>query len=239
MAVDAPAARSAGIAWYSEERWRRFAPLTGVLAVILWILGVAVIESAAGAPPDDAPAAAFVGYYSESGERILTGAFILMIGSALFLWFLGTLRARIRSLEGGGGRLASIVFALGIVVAAMSMAMVAPEAGAGLATSQFDARLEPATAQTFAFAGDGFFVAAEAATAIFFLAAGLAILRTRVLPVWLAWASIVLGIVALIPFLGWAAFVWGLPLWVLISSVLMFTRAESAEGGPETRPAGS
>ncbi len=155
MAMDAAASRGAGTPWYSEERWQRFAPLTGVLAVILWILGIALIESAADTPDDDAAAQAFVDYYEQAGSQLLAGAFVFMVGSALFLWFLGTLRARIHSLEGAAGRLASIVFALGIVIATMSMAMVAPEAGAGLAVEEFGAALEPAAAQTFSFAGTG------------------------------------------------------------------------------------
>ncbi len=106
MAVDAQAHQAMGIPWYSEERWERFAPLTGVLAVILWVVGVAVIESAPGAPPDNAAAGAFVGYYRGAGGQILAGAFILMVGSALFQRGLDTEREvdLVRQLADDGAR---------------------------------------------------------------------------------------------------------------------------------------
>jgi hypothetical protein len=222
VAVDA---RPAGHgSWYSEARWARFAPLAGVLAVILWVIGLSMVETAADQPDDDAQAAAFVQFFEEGAGRLVAGAFLFMVGSAVFLWFLGTLRARVHAGEGGPGRLASIVFAAGIVIAAMSMAFAAPYAAGGFAAGELGVTLDPGAAQALSVLDDGFFIAAEAATAVFFLALAVALLRTRALPVWLAWASLVLGVVALLPWIGWAAFIWGLPLWVLIASVWMFVR---------------
>ena len=234
MAVDA--ARTAGDRWYSERRWVRFAPLTGVLAVILWIIGLSIVETAADQPDTDAAAAEFVTFFDEAAGRLVAGAFLFMLGSAVFLWFLGTLRARIRASEGEPGRIASIVFAAGIVTAAMAMAFMAPHAAGGFAAGEQEAALEPGAAQALFFLDDGFFIAGEAALAIFFLAVGIAALRTDALPVWLAWASLVLGVAALLPWIGWAVFIWGLPLWVLIASIWMFVRP-AAPAAAEARPA--
>jgi hypothetical protein len=51
--------------------------------------------------------------------------------------------------------------------------------------------------------------------------------------VWLAWASLVLAIAAFFPWIGWAVFIWGLPLWILVASVWMLLRP-APEGTRET-----
>jgi hypothetical protein len=205
--------------------WERFAPLTGLLAVVLWVVGVGLMESA-GTPSEDEGAQLLVEHYDENSGVILAGAFLFMLGSVAFLWFLGSLRARFFQAEGGIARLTAVVFATGIVTAVMAIGFAAPEAAAGFAAQEIDPGLEPGAAQAMNILGDGFFIAGEAAVVGFFLAVGLAALRTRALPVWLAWASIVLGIAAVFPWIGWAVFIWGLPLWVIIAGVWLFLRGE-------------
>jgi hypothetical protein len=214
--------------WYSERRWERFASLTGVAAVILWVVGVAILEGGAEMPDEDAGPQAYATYFDEDRTAILSGAFVFMIGSAVFLWFLGSLRARIHVFEGGTGRIASVVFATGIATAVMSLALSVPEAAGALAAEQIDAGLDPAAAQALGTLSDGFFIGGIATVAIFFLAVWIAGLRTRAIPVWLAWASLVLAIAAFFPWIGWAVFIWGLPLWILVASVWMFLRPAPA-----------
>ena len=52
----------------------------------------------------------------------------------------------------------------------------------------------------------------------------IAILRLRVLPVWWAWVSLLVALVLLIPPIGWAALIFGLPIWVLVTSLLLYLR---------------
>lgn len=209
--------------FWSERRWERYACLAGVLAVILWVISVIVIESA-DSPDEDAGGQAIAEYFEADSGAILAGSFIFMLGTAVFIWFLGSLRARLFRGEGGAGRVTSIVFGSGLVVAAMSMGLMAPQAAGALTADETDPSLDPGAAQAFEGLGDGFFVAAEAAVAVFFLAAAVAALRTRALPVWLGWASLVLGIAAMVPWIGWAVYIWGLPLWVLVVSIWLFVR---------------
>lgn len=209
--------------FWSERRWERYAPLAGALAVILWVISVFVIESA-DSPDDDAGGQEIAAYFESEGGTILAGSFIFMLGTAVFLWFLGSLRARLHWAEGGAGRVTSIVFGSGLVVAAMSMGLMAPQAAGGLMVEETNAPMDPGAAQAFEALGDGFFVAAEATVAVFFLAVAVAALRTRALPVWLGWASLVLGIAAIVPWIGWAVYIWGLPLWVLVVSIWLFLR---------------
>jgi hypothetical protein len=233
LAVDRDTNRAAGTPWYSEERWARFAPLTGLLAVVLWVIGLTIGETAADAPDDEAAGAEWVAFFEEGGDRLLAGAFLFAIGSAFFVWFLGLIRTRIHSRE-ANGRLAATVLATGTLMAAMSMGYVVPFAAGGFAAGQLDTPLEAGAAQALAVLDDGFFIAGEAAAAIFFLVVAIAGLRTRAIPVWVAWASLVFGILAFTPWLGWAVFIWGVPLWVLVLSIWMFLRGTPAT---ETRAA--
>ncbi len=211
------------------------APLTGVLAVILWVIGIAVLDSG-DTPDDDAPGQVLAQYFAENDGSILAGSFIFMVGTGVFVWFVGVIRQRIDLAEGGVGRLAPIFFGAGILTAALAMSFVAPSAAASFAAGELNRDLSPGAAEALSILGDGFFIAAEVAVAVFFIAAGVAALRTRAFPAWLGWFSILLGIAALIPWIGWAAFIWGLPLWVLIVSIWAFTRPATPDR-TEVRPA--
>lgn len=212
----------------------RMAPLAGVLAVILWVIGIAFAESAS-APDDDAPASAIAEYFSEESGSILAGSFIFMLGVAAFVWFLGSVRVRYNLTEGTAGRFGTIMFGTGVLTAALAMGMTAPNAAAAFAADNLDRTLEPGAAEALWIVSDGFFIAAEASVVAFFLAAGMGALRFGALPRWLAWASIALAILAVFPWVGWASFIWGLPLWVLATSIWMFMSA-AAPDRVETRP---
>jgi hypothetical protein len=54
------------------------------------------------------------------------------------------------------------------------------------------------------------------------------VLRHAVLPKWLGWLSLLIGIVLLIGPIGWAAFIFATPIWILIVSVLLYMRTPSA-----------
>jgi hypothetical protein len=55
------------------------------------------------------------------------------------------------------------------------------------------------------------------------------VLRTRaVLPRWLAWASLVVALTLLIAPVGWAALIFGFPIWVVIVSVLLWMPGTTA-----------
>lgn len=212
-------------------------PVGGVLALVLWIVGIVIIESA-GAPDEDAAAQVLATYYEENADSILAGSFLFMLGAAVFVWFLGGVRERVARAEAGrgSGRLATAVFGAGLLTAAMAMAFVAPEAAAAFGADQIDRGLEPAAAEALSVLGDGFFIAAEASVAIFFLAVALAAVRLRAFPVWLGWLSLVLGVAALLPWVGWAALIWGLPLWVLLVCVWVVVAGPAEPPELERRP---
>jgi hypothetical protein len=203
------------------DRSERSAALTGVTAVVLWVVGILVLEKVADQPDTSATPAQALAYFENHDQAILAGTFAFMLGAIFFLWFLGTLRAHLFEVEGGSRRLAGTAFAGGVIAAASLLFMEATQA-AGVLNKK---GLSPEAAQVYRGIGDAFFYATELPAAVLILAVGLLVLRTRAWPAWLGWASLAVALWLLIPPIGWLALITGFPLWVVVVSLLLYSRA--------------
>ena len=132
-----------------------------------------------------------------------------------FLWFLGLLRIRLIAFESGGHRLTGIVFAGGVATAVSLLLMPAVHAAGAINNDNLSAD----AAQVYLGINVAFFYAAELSAAVFLLAVGLVSLATGAFPRWLAWASLLLAVWLAIPPIGWAALLWGFPLWLIAVSL--------------------
>jgi hypothetical protein len=201
------------------ERWERYAPLTGVAAVLLWIAGTFLLEK--DDRPDGKDTAAFVRWVEANDGSILAGAIVFGFGVVLFLWMLGSLRAMLFAAEGGTGRLATIAFASGLAVSISLMFTYLPQAQAA-----FDhANTSDTAIEALVRVGDAFFGGAALFSIPLLVAVALAILRFGALPRWLAWVSLAVAVVMAIPPLAFFGVVLGLPLWTLITSILLYIRS--------------
>ena len=91
--------------------------------------------------------------------------------------------------------------------------------------------MTPDTAQTLNFLQSDIGAAAVViGVSILMWAAGFIILKTRILPVWLAWVSFVLAVVALAGPLGFFAF-FAMGIWILIVAFLMWRHEETLPVG--------
>ena len=214
-------------------RWEELlAPLDGIAAVGFWIAGVLVLQGPANQPDMDASPARALVFFKTEENAILVGTFLYMIGALFFLWFLGLVRTRLVEAEGGSHRLSSIAFAGGVAAAIALLAMPAVHATGAINSDN----LSPDAAQVYLGINVAFFYAAEFATAVFLLAVGLICLRGQPFPRWLGNSSIVFAVLLVIPPIGWAVLLWGFPLWLIVVSVLLWTRARSdSRPGPEHR----
>ena len=98
--------------------------------------------------------------------------------------------------------------------------------------------ISAATAGTLHHISDMFFVGAELALIPFFVGIAVVAFRTGVLPKWWAAFSILVAVVLLIGPIGWAALIFGTPLWLLgtgLSSGSGRSRGAAAGGRPRTR----
>jgi hypothetical protein len=202
----------------------RSAPIAGVLAVVAFLVAVVIDES--GSPPGaDASGSELAAHLNDNVYRFALAALAWGIGTIALVAFLDAVRARVAR---GSDYLARAGFALGVGAALMLLASWLPEVGGSLASrEELHRDLEPGAAEVFSSIGTGFFFGGEVLLAGFLLAVGLAAVRTRVLPVWLGWISIVLGVVALIPPIGWAVVIVAFPLWLLGVSLLLWREEEA------------
>lgn len=202
----------------TDDRWERLGALTGIGAVVLWIIGVLVLELGAGSPDEDASPEQLLSYFQEDSGAILAGGFIFQLGCLLFFWFLGSLRSRLLRAEGGVGRLTATAFAGGVATAIFLLLLPGPEQSGALSEDE----LTPSTADALWNMGDMFFIGAELASAVLLVATALLALRGLALPRWLAWVSLLVALVLLIPPIGWAALIFAMPVWVLVTSFLLW-----------------
>ncbi|MGH2921013.1 MAG: hypothetical protein ACRDKU_02975 [Gaiellaceae bacterium] len=198
--------------------WERLAALAGIVAVALWIIGGAIQESIGG--EEQETPAGVLSYYQEDTNAILASGFIFQLGALFFLLFLSALRSRLWSLEGGTGMLATLAFASGVAVAIFLLALPAADMSGAINEDEIGAD----AAQALSSLDDVFFIGAELSASVLLFATGLLAVRRRALPAWLGWASFVIALWLLIPPIGWAGLLLGVPLWVLVTSVLLYLR---------------
>lgn len=199
--------------------WERLAALSGVVAVVLWVIGI-VIQESSNLPGDDAGGDEVLAWFASEENTILAGGFVFMLGVLFFFVFLAALRVRLLEAEGPVGFLTALVFGAGIAAAISLLMLPAPDMSGALSNEELTGDAALAVNSL----GDMFFLGAELASALLLVAAGLIFIRTRVLPVWLGWASLVVALWLLIPPIGWAGLLLGVPLWTILVSVLLWMR---------------
>ena len=209
-------------------RWERFAPLSGVVAVVLWVVGV-ILEGSTGYAEKDTPEEILSVLREDSGTLIAAGV-VFAFGVVFFIWFLGSLRAAFAAAEGGVGRLSSIAWGSGMLAALSLILQIGPTVQGAFDEDD----LSPEAAQALHSVGEAAFGGTEFTLLAMFVAVGMLILRTRLLGAWLGWVSFAIAVVLAIVPIGWAGVVWLFPLWTIVTSVLLFRRPPVvAAGAPQ------
>ncbi len=204
------------------ERW---APLGGIIFVVLLIIGLVLI---ADSPDFDASDQEVTDYLNDDGNlvRNVIGFYMWGVAAMAFLWFASGVRTELRRAEGESSALSTLGFGAAIVFAAMLLAAggaVASVAGAiefGDATKPAPdfVRMLPQLGFAMLLVGGAF------SAIIFLLSTSALTLKTGVLPQWIAW----LGFVAAIVLLFGALFIpmIALPIWVLAASIVLLMRRQ-------------
>jgi hypothetical protein len=214
------------------ERW---APLAGILFVVLMVTGTFFV---ADIPSADAPDQVIADYLADSANhmRNIMGTYIWMVGALAFLLFLTRLRSDLRRAEGGTGALSNLTFGAGVAFAAVWMVSAVTFAAVAYAVGFRDAPVsDPDLVRVLLpmgllilLLGGGF------SGLLVILSASAVIFRTGVFPRWLAW----LGIVAAIALLFDVIYLNILPFWVWVfiaSIVMLMRREETATAAAMTR----
>lgn len=204
------------------DRWRRMAPLTGVLFVVLLV--AAIFTNKSETPKPSASAAKVMAYYSEHRSSLETSGILFALGFLALVLFSGALRSYLRRNQASEG-LSAMVLAGGVLMAVGALSVSGIEYG--LAHNIHD--FTPEAAKTLNFISSELFLPTLAGGFTFGVCAGLAILRGAALPAWLGWVAIAIGIVVLVPPASIGALL-AFMVWSLVVAVLMYLRS----GRPES-----
>ncbi len=191
-----------------------------MIAVALWVVGLLIL----GPVSDESKGPKVLAQYKAHDGRILLGAMIFLIGVAVFFFFLGALRSRLLAAEGANSPLTAVAFAGGVAAGALLSLFPGADAAGALAKDDLDQSAAVAIHNL----GTAFFIGAEYIVPVLLVATALIALRTRVLPVWLAWVTLLIALLLLIGPIGWAALIFAFPLWVVVVSVLLWLRPPEA-----------
>lgn len=165
-----------------------------------------------------------IAYFNAGQDAFLISNGLLFIFSAFFfLWFLGILHGMLQRTEDEGEGLPSVALAGGLTLITLKLAGVAAEIYYPATLGRFENFQEDAQLgfMSLELSGWLYHVAYLGASALI-AATSVVALRRGVLPRWLAWAGLVVALLALLHFV--------IPLsaplvllWVLVVSVLMLT----------------
>jgi hypothetical protein len=197
----------------------RFAPLTGIVFVVLLVVGF--IPLGGNTPDFDDSATKITNFYADNQGREIA-AIIVVALSALFLaFFTVALRDYLRA--GNADRdfwptVALVGGAIGVagllVAGATHFALI--DGG--------DKKIDPSAMVALnAIDNDNFLQFTVPLAIMLFGVAGAVLKDGAALPKWLAWAAIVLGVIYFTP-AGFAAFALT-GIWIIIASIMMYRRA--------------
>ena len=175
-----------------------------------------------------------------------TGLALEMFGWAALMMFLGYLYRVLRNAEGPDGWLAPVAFGSGVLMVSIKLGSVAPWVAAWYRRDD----LTVESAQTLNDLTTALFIVSGWVTGLLVASAAGSALVSRVLPRWLAWSGLVIGVATLVAgTMGLLdprsysplPFVAGL-FWLLATSVILtirLTRPVQDEFAAQTVPAGS
>ncbi|HLX18943.1 MAG TPA: hypothetical protein VKR23_02220 [Gaiellaceae bacterium] len=198
---------------------KKLAPLTGVLFFL--VLLVSVLGGGNSLTAKSSPAKVLA-YYTKHKTNTEFIGILTVLSVFIGVIFYGQLRDYLRRHDGSRG-LTATAFG-GVLLFAASGGV---SAGVDFALSDSPKHLTPAAAQVFNLMEmDVSGGLSLAGIALLLFCFGWAILNTGLLPKWLGWVAFPLTLVALVPPLGFIAFI-GVGLWTLIVSIAMWRRLAS------------
>ena len=192
-------------------------------------LFVGVFATGGETPEENAQAVDVIAYYNDHASQLRVAGFVMLAAAVLLLFFAGGLRNALSgddgprddrlSLVAFGGAVAYAVGLGVMVVSALALVAAADTGNADVVTA-----LNILDNKTFPL-----FIIGLSAT---MLSTGIRALQVGVLPRWLAWTSIVLGILAMAGPGGFAAF-FAFPFWVVAVGVSIARHQAPGERGQD------
>jgi hypothetical protein len=205
----------------SSREW--LVPLAGAGFVVLGIIAIIVQGEPKSA---DEPVNEIVDFYLDNKDSIIAGQ-VIGAGSGLLLIAFGAYLAQVLRAADEANWVLPLLPLLGFVIMDIGFAI---DGTILIALAETADDIEPTSVQTLQALWDNDFLPIAFGVLLFLFSFGGAVIRTGILPAWLGWIALALGVVALIPPIGFAAFI-GTFLLILIVSIWLSVRARR-EGSP-------
>lgn len=210
----------------------RWAPISGVLYVLLWVITIALLDNDPGDSDAD-----IASWYADSGNRdqqIIT-FFVVVAASLCFVWFLSVLRARIAQAEGTAGVKAAVAYGAGLVAVTLWTIAAAVWMAISFAVDDSDDFVvDPNMDRLFSNFGYAIWFGGTTIALLVVLSVALVGLKGALIPKWLAWVSVLVAVTMLvsftfIPFLIWLA-------WLLVVSLVWLFWKPATDVAPTAPP---
>ena len=210
----------------SDNRTSRVLFWTGpVFAVVFLVLAFATGDS----PSEKASAAKLIKYFHDHKGVLLASVLLSALACVLIIVFAAQVRVRARetrqNLAGPtvmvGG---AVLWSAGLLTGSM------------ITLAQIDAsdhKLNDASVTLNAL-NQASWVPFISGIAVFLVGAGMTSLGTRIVPTWLGWLALVVGIVSLAGPGGFVGF-FGAPVWILIAGIYLATKTSDSGTVPSAR----
>ncbi len=212
----------------------RWAPVSGILYVVLWIVVIFALEGDTG--DSDAE---ILAWYADSGNRDqqVISFFLVLAASLCFVWFLSVLRGRLAQAEGTAGTKTALAFGAGLVAVTLWMIAAAIWMSISFAVDDADEFVvDPNMDRLFGNLGYALWFGGTTIALLVVLCAGLVGLRGQLMPRWLAWVSFVVAATMLVSFVFLPFLIWlG---WVLVVSLVFLFWKPQADVEAPAAPAG-
>jgi hypothetical protein len=203
---------------------RRWLALCGIVGPVLIVLAFTAVG---GSTPDDkASAAKVVSFYRDHKNASMFAALLVAIGAVLLVLFGTRLREALRGDGLGGGLLPLAAFG-GMLILAVGLLLMAV---VHFALAQAADHRFATPAQTLNVLDNNDFFILVGGMALTMLAAGIATVRQAVLPRWLGWGAIVIGILCLAGPAGFVGVLLGV-VWIVVVAILLLMRRDLTGAG--------
>lgn len=198
---------------------KKLVPLSGVAAVIAILVSFAIV----GETPDtDAPVNEVVSFYTKHDSDAQFAGALLALGALLFLVFTTSIAGALRKAQGESGGSAALLYGGGILFATGLTIF----AGLTFALGDVGTDIDPVAVQSLHVLNEDLFFPVAVGASAFLIGAAAGVLKTGILPKWLAWLSILGVVIGLTP-LGFFSLAI-LAIFTLVSSVILSMRAGTA-----------
>jgi hypothetical protein len=207
----------------------RWLALTGPLFTVIFAVAIFALEQST--PGEKASAAKVMDYYNSHQGRITLSALLAPAAAALLVMFASYLRslARLAGNAGVGPTVlmgGAILWASGLLLGSVFELTLVGSADHN----------QPQIAQTANVLSNDGWIPFVAGIAITLIGAGMTVLGAGILPRWLGWVALVVGVVSVLGPGGFAGFFIA-PLWLLVAGIMLWMSSATTTTTPPTTAA--